>query len=960
MRPLGLSSRHERELASESPVLVSVGRADFQLRSEMDRTTVALRQREAQQQRVFRRERAAVRSRVDRDMQALLEGVEGVLPPCVIDPPVITETRSSVFSLPGKKGAARTAHATGELPPASLSTSSRERRVLVSCGEDRSKLNGAAEEVTPLQVAGVHRGGGGALPRGFPLPFEESGFQCVTHWADTSFQEVLLAALGPRSQRERREKDAPSSRFLVSVACYLLNELLTREPKMSVIWPELRDVIFKAVFRPCEPSSAPGTEGADASFYPRFESCHDFTGLQLWSDAFFASRAENARLQQRIEELKGILRKSRLILRFAQRRVDRMRLWHTFCAWRKTTQRERSFLDSATAYFTRVRQRIRMEGCFLRWRRVATHSHGLELLRMLKESEVRLAFVESSNTKKVATLMNQLEEERKSNLILEMKKEALKSQLAEGHVIALRAIDNEIQQHQANVLMTKKQSKRWERLAKTFSYRVNCVMVPPSLRKYGVALRLIEDKYALNASVPNNLGIEARRALEAFLLEWVNYFMRTTVGGDFWRPVVKINTGLNDGDFGSSALLQFVRALESVYIAKGAQCEASAPPVSRWNEGRRSTEGKDSTSLPLEEQSDVVFTELRRLLYIQTMEGLHPTLLCHCTFLDSFFTPTLFCRAAHPTAMLWVLASLFVGYTRLACSGSALVENDLDAALRCQEEVALQDRTTGFPSMCNEKAETVPAVSATAAKEGGFVKNRSGRRNSRVHVVSKNTVIQKRLRSKPWSMESFRKRHDEEEADEKAASEMERLADTLSDLEVYLGLDDQEDQESSDSSKSNSRCTSSEGGRTIDRNDDYIELSSTVMHSSSDAREESASKPSTNVTRGERQRRVNRKAHLIPPMNTSICSFSFRDFVAYHSRETKKRRLWTGFSRVVTSLVVRLRVLDVEPPTSVEFNPVSGRRKSALRTKNTSLSASARSAFTLQSRKPIRLVPSLS
>ncbi|PWV08789.1 hypothetical protein C3747_85g232 [Trypanosoma cruzi] len=481
--------------------------------------------------------------------------------------------------------------------------------------------------------------------------------------------------------------------------------------------------------------------------------------------------------------------------------------------------------------------------------------------------------------------------------------------------------------------MTKKQSKRWERLAKTFSYRVNCVMVPPSLRKYGVALRLIEDKYALNASVPNNLGIEARRALEAFLLEWVNYFMRTTVGGDFWRPVVKINTGLNDGDFGSSALLQFVRALESVYIAKGAQCEASAPPVSRWNEGRRSTEGKDSTSLPLEEQSDVVFTELRRLLYIQTMEGLHPTLLCHCTFLDSFFTPTLFCRAAHPTAMLWVLASLFVGYTRLACSGSALVENDLDAALRCQEEVRFRIAPQGSLQCVMKRQKRCRLFRLRRQKRVDLLKTVQGGETVVCMSYQKIRLFKSVLRSKRWSMESFRKRHDEEEADEKAASEMERLADTLSDLEVYLGLDDQEDQESSDSSKSNSRCTSSEGGRTIDRNDDYIELSSTVMHSSSDAREESASKPSTNVTRGERQRRVNRKAHLIPPMNTSICSFSFRDFVAYHSRETKKRRLWTGFSRVVTSLVVRLRVWMWNPRHRWNSIPFPVEEKSALRTK---------------------------
>ncbi|RNF23791.1 uncharacterized protein Tco025E_02764 [Trypanosoma conorhini] len=943
MRPSGLSNRHERELAGSEPVLIGVGRAEAQLRREMDGVTSALLQRQQQRWLAFGRERAAVRARVDRGMGELLDGVEGVVPPCVLDPPILAESPCPPLPPPQQVDARCAKREAGVLPLAALSAPAGGKRALVPYGDNSGKLRVAAEELTFPQVCFMSPGGKGAPPRGFPSPFESSGFQCVTHWAETSLQEVLLTALGPRSQRERRNQDEPNGRLLVGVACYLLNELLIREPKLSRVWPQLREVIFRAIFQPPVYPLPPGVERVVGSSYPPFEGRQAFEALNLWSGAFLASRAENARLSQRIEDLKSVVEKSRLILRFAQRRVDEMLVGNFFRAWRKSTQRQRCFRDSATAYFTRMRQRIRLEVCFLRWRRVSAQSQVAELLKMVKESEVRLAFLEGSNTKQVNTLLEQLKEEQKANAILELKKETLKSQLAEGHVIALRAIDNELQQQQANILMAKKQGKRWERLAKTFSCSTKFTMVPPSLRKLGVALRRVEEQCALRIQLVNDWAKEARRSLELFLLEWVNCFMKTTMTDVPWHPVVKISTGFENGDFGPGALLQLVRALESAYLGRGVHCAPFPSSAAKREESLDSVKADDGADASVEASNDALFTELRRLLYLQTMEGLYPPLLSCCTFLESFFGPAVFCRVPHPTAMLWVLASLFVGYTRLACGDAVQLEHGLDAALRCPEEAALQNYFLMPRLVANE---------AAATKDGTRAGYRGGRRVSRAYVISNNTTIQKHPRSRQWRGEFARKRREEEEMDEAAAKDRERLADTLSDLEVYLGLDDQEDEDSDSSS------SSEEGGSAAaDSNAEGTGTALSTAHASSDTRVETP-KQNANALDEERQRRVNRKARLVPPMNESMCSFSLREFVEYHHRAAKQRRVWMGLSRVVSSLVVRFCVLDVGAPVPEEPRPLPNRRSSTSRPRPPSVSN--RTVSIRQSRRSIRLLPSFS
>ncbi|RNF09520.1 hypothetical protein TraAM80_02129 [Trypanosoma rangeli] len=185
--------------------------------------------------------------------------------------------------------------------------------------------------------------------------------------------------------------------------------------------------------------------------------------------------------------------------------------------------------------------------------------------------------------------------------------------------------------------------------------------------------------------------------------------------------------------------------------------------------------------------------------------------------------------------------------------------------------------------------------------------------------------------------------------DEKACKDMERLADTISDLELYLGLDDQEDEDSDNggsSEESSVACGSSEGGGT----EPSISHASLVTHAET-------SKQEANTVDEERRRRVDRKAHLVPPMEAFMSSFSLREFVEYHNREAKRRRVWMGLSRVVSSLVVRFRVLDVGAPVPEDVKSPTKRKKSKLRMGTPSITLPNRAVSVHQSRRFIRLLP---
>jgi len=84
----------------------------------------------------------------------------------------------------------------------------------------------------------------------FPVPFEESGFTSVIRWADIAYEEAVVAALGPGADFiALRQKEMPS-RVLVTVTCYVLNEILSRDSHLRDVWHKLRTPLFDAVYSP--------------------------------------------------------------------------------------------------------------------------------------------------------------------------------------------------------------------------------------------------------------------------------------------------------------------------------------------------------------------------------------------------------------------------------------------------------------------------------------------------------------------------------------------------------------------------------------------------------------------------------------------------------------------------------------------------------------------------------------
>ncbi|ORC91388.1 uncharacterized protein TM35_000063930 [Trypanosoma theileri] len=944
MQPSALLNRQERELASEAPVLINVSRAEAQLQRELDQSTAERRRVEERQHVVFVRERAFVRSRVDREMEALLHGVAGVVPPSVIEPPILQSkpaNKQSQSQQEGRKGKKVVLH---EIPASSAVgkatglpyNQKQQQQQQQQQQYQHGKMYVAGRD--PAVVASPRKEMD-ELPRGFPIPFEDSGFQCVIQWAETSFQEVLLTALGPRSVREQRRGAEKPNRLLVSVACHLLNEVLSRDSKYSILWPLLRQVIFEATFTPGNFQSFQTPDFSDSTFsYSPFKNCHDFVNLHLWSNACISERKENVQLSQRILHMQDVVRKSHLVLRLAQRRVDRVSLEHTFRAWRTTTRRTRAFREAAMAYLLRVRRRIQVEGCFLRWRRIATQSHVASLVKMLKESELRVAFLENANNTAVDTLSKKLLEEQRNNEILKKRKEALKSQLAENHVLTLRTMHNELRQLQYNVLTAKKNAKRWERLAKTYTCQTKIITVSSTVRKSGLVLRRVEDEFVSRAVTAKDRLSEARQCLETFLLDWVNLFMRNSTGGVFWHAVSKIDTGLHEGDFGPTGLLKLVRALESLYIARGAKRMVYFPSavqretdVLTWKRENASDNSSDTVS-------ETLFKEVKRVLYLQTAEGLFPSLLTHCSFLNDFFTPALFCKFPHPTAMLWVLATLFIGYVRTVGGGPVTAEQDVDSRLRCRGEDRLNNYVVDVVNVkdtAGTAERNAVSMSHTNVKEG------------RTFIVSNDTVLKKNARSFV-RRRTFIRKPNSENGDVDGSQDGERLVDTLSDLEVYLGLDNADDESSSSDSSNNNDSSSSSSSRRSSRSsspavgaagmggntnnttgtDSKENVKSTANGTQGDGTPSDlhsnmhtpgiSPKPAKQQIEMERRKRVKRKAHLIPPVSTSLTQATQREYVQLHQEEKKQRRIWAGLARVVCSLIVRFHILDLTPSPTLE------------------------------------------
>lgn len=887
MNPSGPSGHHEERLRSSAPVYTNVRREARRMQREAMEVNAKIREIEARGQMRHKQERVMLRAKVDNIVEGLVGGTEGIVPPSVLDPP-IERILEPCFLRPTEKK--QTCTGSGMAPVKLISLASSAGRMPDDVRSGRYPGGSPSKGVTPRNRVDASESKAGEPPRGFPVPFESSGFRCPIQWAEMSLHEVLITALGPRSERERRGTDVPPNRLLVSVAAHLLNEVLSRDTRYATLWPLLRDVVFKGLFAPTNFKQSPYMGGREPPSYPSFVPAADYFGLRLWSDEYLLSRRAELHLSDRVTDLNSALDSRGDIFQFAVKQIEKASKRSAFRAWRAVVQRNRILRDNVVAYLKRVRQRMVVEGSFLRWRRLVVQTKLEELRVSLKESNVRFSISESNSKETIRELEERLEEERKGAEVMKLKIESLSMQLVEKQMLDLRTLDSTLRNYRAMCGDAKKESKRWERLAKTFSCRSGCPVFPASMKRHAHSLRSIETSCVGQGTQAYERVVDARCSLESLLVAWINSLMKDQ-NDHSWKAVRKIELGSDAGDFSVGALCKLVRTLDSIYNTRGAEhvmCGSAA-----------STNPSRATSLTKciellregNESSTVVFQELVQLIHKQTVDGLFPPLLSHCSYLDTFYTPSTFCQKPHPTAMLWVLATLFVGYARLVAGVPSFASHDIEQRLRCQSEASIGCLALG----------PVP-------EEGEVNKQPEGRSRSQSivssHILTTNTVIKKSARhSRPRSTAS--RKVAEEAADEKDQACEKAIVDTASDVEVYL----------------NCECgTEEEGGYS---SDGELTTSETATTHETDGLEKSTSGATEKMKHtpgsSSKPQRPARRSQLLPSTSKLLVPVGQREFVKFHRDEGKRQRMWISVCRIVTSLVVRFRILDV--PTSSAVPP---------------------------------------
>lgn len=727
---------------------------------------------------------------------------------------------------------------------------------------------------------------------GFPLEFVESGFKSVVRWAEVAFDETYLTAYGPRSIRgdfadgTAPQRHAFPHRLMAAVACYLLNEVLCREPNVAALWEtKLRQPIFDAIFStntiftdfavqngrvaPYAAAAAAvegggsGTLDSPSCFVPpyplrtsQYNHLGDYASMRLWTEEVQQEHATAAYLSERIRVLKNTVRQSQLVMRMAQRKSDMSSMRTVFLAWRAyTAQHEKSRL-AMERYVARRNRNALQEAVFLRWRRITLNSKIEDLNRRVLNQAASHKDEMRDTVFVSTTLKQQLEHEQARHQQTIFQHETLRTQMLENHHLDIQALQLTLQHERDAKTERVKLAKRWERLSKTFRPQQLCPTMSASTFQLTQSLRRAEDRIAdivLNSgptstrTMPYSALLPARQHLERFLLRWVNLVMKDSPYGIVWTVVKQCEGGghsrsrgilskskegrdrspsrkkVTTATLGTYALMCLVRELRRIYTTMNIVEETITANSDQRSLALLLSQSFDADvedhELPKPEDNLKFFEELASLIYIQTSEGLYPSLLSHLESSRHIFTPeAIFATGAeqirsrratatskyastaasrvHPrrhTALLWVLSTLFVGHIRLTMLAPTMGASLIPATFRCVAEAAIEGQVdVGITA-------ALPVGSAGETEESGiFFQN--ARQGST--IVSHNTILRKSssplhqglgVSPKPLSKQRKQRRVDMgimdylhptgAKYDFRDAYE----CDTVSDVEVYIG-----------------------------------------------------------------------------------------------------------------------------------------------------------------------------
>jgi len=848
----GHLSKHERLLQSEDPVLNFQRREEALVQRRLDHGTQRISKDLQQRNELTRRETQRINKTIEDRFYQLIANTPGleVRNPATerreIDPKQQHNNTNTAALSRSKQQQSHTAAPQPQGPTTSRSTHTRTNKTTTSNNNTAPAAIAVGPDACPTSNYSVC----------FPTPFDQSGFSSVLSWADVSYQEATVSALGPRADVAKIRQTELPNRLLVSIACYLMNEVLSRDSSMCELWKILRVPIFDAVFSPRliatemrrrvdeESGAVPRPEVGEVQPLPhrqaRYDNLHDFASYRLWTEEFLSARRENEALAHRIHELKGVVLKSRLVLQMAQRRVDQARKQIFFNAWRTYTRRTKAFREAAMKYLTHNKRRALEESSFLRWRRMTLQTKIDVMQEQLLELNHRLRQESKASGAIISALRTKIEEEERIKEGLLLKDEALRSQMMESHLMESRALRLVLSKKHQHFLSMKAHARRWERLAKTYRPLMLCPAVPPSAMAAGLALRRLEEEVASGKCTAGYRSTPIRHNIEMILMRWTNLIMSTATlpGGRKWRKVGMIDRRATGGGSGNAftlyTLLDVVRELRRSYaeelssdilqqinawVAEQDQrnrLTSSSSSAASSEDFLKPREGADAMLTYMLHQSGAeageapphplasLFHEVCVVLYLQTSEGLYPSLITHCAVLPTFFHAAGFMKLSHLN-LLWVLSALFTGWVHRRCGAESMLPSVAPEYLRCREEARLAQRPNPAITTAVRELQSVDhhqqqqQHALTSPTNGGGLG---------AYVVSSNTKIGKYAPTTASSMGDARMSvattaHTGLSTPSIAkitcqCSKLEDLslvragADTAADVEVYVGIKNEE------------------------------------------------------------------------------------------------------------------------------------------------------------------------
>ena len=391
------------------------------------------------------------------------------------------------------------------------------------------------------------------------------------------------------------------------------------------------------------------------------------------------------------------------------------------------------------------------------------------------------------------------------------------------------------------------------------------------------------------------LAAAAREAIQAFLVEWVNEMLSRAVGGrsvmhagvqrnasgaTVARSIKNLNTDLYDG---------------SVYMSL---CKAVMPPE---HQRRGETD---------------VFSTLVSTMFVYTAHGLTPPLIVHCPFYRRFFRADTFGTFIHPTAGLWIVASLFCGYALRTAQNPTYRSHP---ALAPVHQYSPSGRHRVAKTARNQAVTRPPlnVLIMSGVNTCGYGTKKaataSGPRGDAAMLQRLGVVLDKTLNANPMEGASASGRRSNAAT---KASDVARHTD-LGDDDYHHDHDHDDDDGNDDDDDRSSQISGADSdgffGNSLNSDDDVAQVV------------DDAQLPGERARRQQQQQQRQMDAWLNTPeaveaaqkaVPETLRSYGPTELLLYWQNSQENRSIWVGMSRVITSLAVRFRVFDVDTKRS--------------------------------------------